>query len=185
MTDRPRPAPALRTLLRLLRRHGPRGLRVAAWTIRARRRVRRQVAHGGLAAVHPPAPPPGVDADRDVVLAALRRTGANCLERSLVLQRWDAGRRIPRTLVIGVTAPSTGFHAHAWLDGDPDPHRAELTELLRRPPATGWLPGGDEPGEPPHLGPGQASTGGSDQACTGGSGQARTGGSGQARSTSP
>ncbi|WP_229401322.1 lasso peptide biosynthesis B2 protein [Micromonospora okii] len=134
-----------RALLLLLRRHGPRGLRVAAWAVRARRRVRRQLAHGGLDAVRPPAPPPGADTDRDVVLRTLRHAGANCLERSLVLQRWDAGRRVPRTLVIGVTAPSAGFHAHAWLDGDPDPHRDGMTELLRRPPPDGWLPARPSP----------------------------------------
>ncbi|MFI2662308.1 lasso peptide biosynthesis B2 protein [Micromonospora carbonacea] len=178
MTDRHRPTLSRRLSLvlgpplRLLRRRGPHGLRVAAWAIRARRRVRRQVAHGGLDAVRPPAPPPGPDADREVVLAALRRTGANCLERSLVLQRWDAAHWVPRTLVIGVTAPSTGFHAHAWLDGDPDPHRAGMNELLRRPPDPGWLPDADEPGAgPPRSGRARR--------------RAHAGEPGQARSTRP
>ncbi|MBQ1074978.1 lasso peptide biosynthesis B2 protein [Micromonospora sp. C31] len=132
----------LRPLAVLWRRHGLRGVRIAVWTVRARRRVRRQLVRGGMDAVRPPVPPAGGTTDRTVVLRALHRVGANCLERSLVLQRWDARQRTSRTLVIGVTAPSGGFHAHAWLDGDADPHRAEMTELLRRDPPAGWLPAG-------------------------------------------
>ncbi|MFG1677280.1 lasso peptide biosynthesis B2 protein [Micromonospora sp. NPDC049282] len=133
-------ADRLRPLVGLWRRHGLRGFRVLVWTVRARRRVRRQLVQGGMDAVWPPAPPVGGASDRTVVVRALHRAGANCLERSLVLQRWDARQRTSRTLVIGVTAPSAGFHAHAWLDGDPDPHRAEMTELLRWEPPTNWLP---------------------------------------------
>ncbi|MBQ1049528.1 lasso peptide biosynthesis B2 protein [Micromonospora sp. C51] len=133
-------ADRLRPLTALLQRHGLRGLRIAVWTLRARRRIRRQLVRGGMDAVAPPVPPAGGTDDRTVVVRALHHAGANCLERSLVLQRWDARQRTARTLVIGVTAPSSGFHAHAWLAGDPDPHRAEMTELLRREPPAGWLP---------------------------------------------
>ena len=77
----------------------------------------------------PPALPS--DAIRGVS-AALRRTRASCLERSLVLQRWYAAHGQRRDLIIGVTAPGEEFRAHAWLEGDHPCHDGEYTELLRR-----------------------------------------------------
>jgi hypothetical protein len=49
-----------------------------------------------------------------------------------VLQAWHAAQGRPRDLVIGVTAPSAGFQAHAWLDGE---NPGAFEELLRRPVA--------------------------------------------------
>jgi hypothetical protein len=37
---------------------------------------------------------------------------------AIVLQAWEAAHGQRRDLVIGTTGPD-GFHAHAWLDGDP------------------------------------------------------------------
>ncbi|SCF19583.1 Transglutaminase-like superfamily protein [Micromonospora haikouensis] len=134
----PDPVRALPALARVARRHGPAGVALVAWTVLAYRRVRRQLARGGLDAVCLPAPPPGgTDA---LVRRALRRADGNCLESALVLQRWYARGRVCRTVVIGVSAPGDDFHAHAWLDGDDDPHRHELAELLRRPAPAAWLP---------------------------------------------
>ncbi|WP_444951687.1 lasso peptide biosynthesis protein [Micromonospora ureilytica] len=131
------PVRALRALARITRRHGPLGLAVVVWALLACRRVRRQLVRGGLDAVRLPAPPPGgTDA---LVRRALGRGGGNCLESALVLQRWFARRRVARTVVIGVSAPGAGFHAHAWLDGDPDPHQHDLAEILRRPAPGSWL----------------------------------------------
>ena len=130
-------AARLRAVARLLRRHGPLGLALVAWTMLACRRVRRQLARGGLGAVRLAAPPPG--GTDLLVRRALGRSGGNCLESALVRQRWFAERGVPRTVVIGVSAPAAGFHAHAWLDGDPDPHRHELAEILRRPVPPAWL----------------------------------------------
>ncbi|GGM60502.1 hypothetical protein GCM10011608_51940 [Micromonospora sonchi] len=124
-------------LIRLARGSGLAGVRLAFWTVRARRRVRRQLTRGGLPAVRLPGPPPGTDPD--VMHRALRRDRANCLESALVRQRWYAARRISRTIVIGVTAPSAGFHAHAWLDGDTDAEREKMVELLRHPTPATWL----------------------------------------------
>lgn len=132
------PVRALRTLARVTRRHGPLGLALVGWTLLACRRAHRQLARGGLDAVRLPAPPPG--GSDALVRLALRRAGGNCLESALVLQRWFARRRVARTVVIGVSAPAAGFHAHAWLDGDPDPHRHGLAEILRRPVPPSWLP---------------------------------------------
>ncbi|AVT33546.1 hypothetical protein C6361_33480 [Plantactinospora sp. BC1] len=146
---------AVSALLRLARRRGLGGLRTALWTVRAWRRVRRQLRRAGMDGVRLPAPPPTADVDRTVVSGVLHRLGASCLERALVRQRWYAARRTPRTLVIGVTAPSSGFRAHAWLDGEPDRHRHGLVEVLHRPPPPEWLPADDgelsEGAEPERL----------------------------------
>jgi hypothetical protein len=137
VTDRRASVPL--ALGRTALRHGLPGLRMAAWTARCTYLVRRQLAEDGLAAVRIPAPPRSVGDDLALVRRVLRRVGANCLERALVLQRWYAGRRSARTLVIGVTAPSAGFHAHAWLDGDTDAGREAMVEILRRPAPQEWL----------------------------------------------
>ncbi|NBE85366.1 nucleotidyltransferase family protein [Micromonospora rubida] len=147
--DRPRPpgrgpaGPAWRgglpAVLRLARRGGLPALHTAVWTARAVRQARIQVARHDLASVRLPAPPPGSGAHRHVVLGVLHRTGANCLQRALVLQRWYGSQRVARTLVIGVTAPSSGFHAHAWLDEETDAQRKAMVEILRRPTPQDWL----------------------------------------------
>ena len=129
--------------VRAHRRRGPGGgwhaLLVASWSAWCCHRVRRQLRRAGLDHVRLPPPPRPAEQDRRVVVAVLRRMGASCLERSLVRQRWEAGRRHSRALVIGVTAPSSGFHAHAWLEGDADAGATSMVELLRRPPPPGWL----------------------------------------------
>jgi len=67
------------------------------------------------------------------VYAVLRRGDYTCLEQALVRQAWDAAHGRPRELVIGVTSPSGGFGAHAWLDGDPARTAGDFVELLRHP----------------------------------------------------
>jgi hypothetical protein len=111
-------------------RFHPTTLRAALWTIRSVRRVRRQLRRGALSEVRVPAPPPLSDPAVRGVHAVLRRTSPTCLERALVLQRWLAAHGSPHDVVIGVTAPTNGFTAHAWLDGEDDARRyAELTRL--------------------------------------------------------
>jgi hypothetical protein len=68
------------------------------------------------------------------VEALLRRHPNTCLEGALVRQRWLAAQGDPRTIVIGVTAPSKGFVAHAWLAGDEDPSVGWYRELTRLEP---------------------------------------------------
>ncbi|QLQ39083.1 lasso peptide biosynthesis B2 protein [Micromonospora robiginosa] len=139
--DRRLPSPG--ALVRLVRRDGLPGLGTAVWTARAVRLLRRQLPRRSLDAVRLPAPPAAAGGHRHVVLGVLRRTGANCIERSLVLQRWYGSQRVARTLVIGVTTPSEGFRAHAWLDGETDAERESMVELTRRPPPPEWLAGDD------------------------------------------
>jgi hypothetical protein len=67
------------------------------------------------------------------VAGVLKRAGASCLVRSLVLQRWHATHGTRRDLVIGVTSPASGFRAHAWLEGEPAHTTVEFVELTRQP----------------------------------------------------
>jgi hypothetical protein len=75
----------------------------------------------------PPAAVRGVE-------ALLRRRPNTCLERALVRQRWLTAQGDPRTIVIGVTAPTKGFEAHAWLLDDEDPSAQAFYELTRLEP---------------------------------------------------
>ncbi len=119
-------------------RHGlglldPRVVVAAGWALMALRRVRHQLDVGGLDDITVPPPPPLPMAARRGVVGVLRRRGATCLTSAAVLQRWDAAHGRYRAIVIGVTPPSEGFRAHAWLDGDPPCHGEGFQELLRRP----------------------------------------------------
>jgi hypothetical protein len=106
-------------------------LRAAWWTLRALRRARRGLGRRTLATPTLPAPPPLPASSVRGVGVVLRRRPASCLERALVLQRWEAAQGHPRDVVIGVTSPDD-FSAHAWLDGDPG-ESGEFAELLRLP----------------------------------------------------
>jgi hypothetical protein len=109
-------------------------LRAAWWTLLAIERARRQLSRGGdLDAVRvgpPPKLPPEAEKGVHAVLRYRRNT---CLVRAVVRQRWFASQGSHRDIVIGVTAPNSGFQAHAWLDGDPPCHSERFEELLRRP----------------------------------------------------
>lgn len=109
-------------------------LRAAWWGFRAIESARRLPAvdlviqPGSL-----PAVPPGVwDGERGL-RAALRLRRPNCLVRATVLQSWHAAHGDFRDVVIGVTSPSSGFKAHAWLDGQEFDGGAGFSELTRRP----------------------------------------------------
>jgi transglutaminase superfamily protein len=107
-------------------------LRAALWAARALRQARRRLAEGQTRQIrlHPPPTLPA-SAVRGVE-AILRRRRHTCLEGALVRQRWLAAHGVKCDVVIGVTAPSAGFSAHAWLDrGDaPAPARPHV-EIAR------------------------------------------------------
>ena len=108
-------------------------MRAGWWGMRAVRQARRQLAGRGLDAVRlspPPKLPPDAEAG---VLLALGLQRQSCLVRATVLQEWFASQGSRRDIVIGVTAPNSGFEAHAWLDGDPPCHSEGFEELLRQP----------------------------------------------------
>ena len=104
--------------------------RAAGWATRALLRARRQLRKGGVDALAVP-PPPALPRDAwRGVNAIVGRVDPTCLERAAVRQRWYAAHGDERDLVIGVTSPSGGFKAHAWLEGDEA--AAEYHELTRR-----------------------------------------------------
>jgi hypothetical protein len=93
------------------------------WARFAWQRVHRQLPYAGLegrlSTGTPPLARPLSESQGDhVVRGVLRRSGASCLEESLVRQAWYARRGTARDIVVGVTSPAHGFKAHAWLRGD-------------------------------------------------------------------
>ena len=111
----------------------PPSLRAAIWALRALRATRRDLARRGLEGARV-APPPALPAHaRRGVLAVIRRRPNTCLERALVLQRWEAAHGALSDVVIGVPGRSGDFVAHAWLEHMPDGQVAAYHELMRIP----------------------------------------------------
>jgi Transglutaminase-like superfamily len=65
----------------------------------------------------------------------LRRRPHTCLERALVLQRWEATQGRAVEVIIGVRGSSAEFAAHAWLEGESDNDDGSFRELMRLPAA--------------------------------------------------
>lgn len=112
-----------------------RNLRAALWTWRAARQTRRDLDRSRLDELEVLRAPKLPAAAERGVAAVLRRGDYTCLVRALVLQAWHEGQGKHRDVIIGVTKPSEGFRAHAWLDGDPPCHDEGFNELTRRAPA--------------------------------------------------
>lgn len=111
--------------------------RAIAWAWSAAHRVKGDLRHHGLDGIARIERSPAGDArHRTTVSAVLRLTGATCLVRSAVLQRWDADHHRPRHLVVGVSRrDGREIVAHAWLEGDGGGRG--FVALHRRPPAFG------------------------------------------------
>jgi hypothetical protein len=107
-------------------------LRAAWWAAMSIRRARNRETRILGATELPRVPNVGLKG-HDGVRLSLRLFRSNCLVRAAVLQAWYSAHGDKRDIVIGVTAPSKGFAAHAWLDGDPPCHSVDFKELLRRP----------------------------------------------------
>jgi hypothetical protein len=86
--------------------------RAVWWAACALVRLRRTAE--ALGEVAPPRPLP--DTARRGVSLVLKLGRATCLERARIRQAWEAAHGRPATVVIGVTMPSAGFRAHAWLE---------------------------------------------------------------------
>lgn len=130
----------LRYLLRVMRSADRDSLRVAGWSWRAHRSGREQLrADDGLRTLQLPPPPFVRPGDRAAAQLVLRARKATCLEKAVVLQRFDAAAGRPRAVVVGVSSPLTGFRAHAWLDGDRQSDAA-LQEIHRRETPAEWCP---------------------------------------------
>lgn len=96
-------------------RPGIRDLRAVWWTHRALGTVRSQLARGQTRDLTVTPPPAAARGGRGVC-TLLRCRQATCLESALVRQRWLAAHGVGCDVVIGVTPPSEGFTAHAWLE---------------------------------------------------------------------
>ncbi len=127
------PWPATTTKVDLVRIDLP-TLRAAVWTARALRTTRRGLERNGLDGTRV-APPPRLPAEaRRGVLAVIRRRPSTCLERALVLQRWEASHGAGADVVIGVPGPGgDSFVAHAWLETMPDGASPDYHEIHRIP----------------------------------------------------
>jgi hypothetical protein len=64
----------------------------------------------------------------------LRRRQNQCLSNALIVQAWRADHGDAVDVVIGVTAPSAGFSAHAWLADAPEAAAAGHQPIYRLPP---------------------------------------------------
>jgi len=114
-----------------MRLTGVDALRASFWTVRALRATKRQLASVSVTEVRVP-PPPDIGASSlQSVRRTLKRWPSTCLEQAFVLQRWLAAGGDARDVVIGVTAPGEMFGAHAWVDGEADPYRDSVHELMR------------------------------------------------------
>jgi hypothetical protein len=120
----------VRRIPRLL---APSSLRAAVWAVVALRRTRRDLAAHGIEGARVMPPPRLPASARAGVLAVVRRRPTTCLEKALVLQRWEAAHGAGADVVIGVVGPRDGFHAHAWLETMPDGQPDAFQELLRLP----------------------------------------------------
>jgi hypothetical protein len=109
----------------------PSTIRAAGWAFVALRRARRDLTAHGLDGAHVAPPPPLPASARAGVLAVVRRRPSTCLERALVLQRWEADHGAESDVIIGVRGPSDGFRAHAWLETMPDATPGAFQEILR------------------------------------------------------
>ena len=82
-----------------------------------------------------PPPPPVNASGARAVRVVLHLTRASCLERSLVLQRWLASHGVARDVIVGTEGGThSGFAAHAWIDGEPQPPGRSYVELIRLSP---------------------------------------------------
>jgi hypothetical protein len=106
-------------------------LRAAWWAQGALKVIRRELERGELSRIDVPSPPNLPASACRGVDAVLRRRRHSCLERALVRQRWLVAQGQSREIAIGVTPPSQGFLAHAWLVGEEDPVARRYQELIR------------------------------------------------------
>lgn len=109
----------------------PSSVRAAVWALVVLRRTRRDLAAFGLEGAHVMPPPRLPASARAGVLAVVRRRPSTCLEKALVLQRWEAAHGAGADVIIGVVGLSDGFHAHAWLETMPESQPGAFQELLR------------------------------------------------------
>lgn len=103
--------------------------RAARWALSAQRTARMELRRNGTS-YRPIDDVPERARGRGAVEFMLRLRRASCLERSVVLQAWDAAMGWDRDVVIGVAKSGNAVTAHAWLAGE-DANNAGFTEITR------------------------------------------------------
>lgn len=93
--------------------------RAAVWTFRCLARCRLQLGRRDVRNVVLPSSARIGRSGGRAVLRLLRRRQNSCLSNALIVQAWRADHGDYVDVVIGVTAPTAGFTAHAWLADNP------------------------------------------------------------------
>jgi Transglutaminase-like superfamily len=105
--------------------------RAAWWTLKVLKQVQGDLPVTKLTEVRV-SPPPRLPARAITgVKGALLRRPHTCLMRAIILSAWYDGQGEHREIIIGVTRPSSGFRAHAWLEGELACSDSEFEELTR------------------------------------------------------
>ncbi|HEY6472107.1 MAG TPA: lasso peptide biosynthesis protein [Acidimicrobiales bacterium] len=110
----------------------PDDLRAGVWTLRCMARCRHLDEHDVRTVPFPSSARIGPRGGR-VVLRLLRDREDKCLSNALIAQAWRSDHGDLVDVVIGVTAPSSGFTAHAWLADAPEAAKAGHQEIHRIP----------------------------------------------------
>lgn len=106
-------------------------VRALSWTLRSALAARRQLRRGRRPdAVVLPDPPALPDKMTRTVMLVTRLLDNTCLERAIILQRWYAAHGERKSIWVGVSSPSAGFRAHAWLEGETSGNEA-FEKLLK------------------------------------------------------
>jgi hypothetical protein len=111
----------------------PDDLRAGVWTLRCFTRCRHLDEHDVRTVTFPSSARIARRGGR-AVARLLRDREDKCLSNALIAQAWRSDHGDPVDVVIGVTAPSSGFSAHAWLADAPDAAAAGHQEIHRIPP---------------------------------------------------
>ena len=121
----------------MIARFDPQSLRAAWWTLKVLKEVQGDLPVVKLTEITvtpPPRLPPRAILG---VKGVLHRRKHTCLMRAIILRAWYAGQGDHRQIVIGVTKPSAGFRAHAWVEGELPCQEEGFEELTRWSSATG------------------------------------------------
>jgi hypothetical protein len=112
----------------------PADAQAAIWTVRCRIQCRRQLDRQDVRTIVLPSSSRIPARAARAVSRLLRRRQNQCLSNALIVQAWRADHGDEVDVVIGVTAPSAGFSAHAWLADAPEAAAIGHQPIYRLPP---------------------------------------------------
>lgn len=109
-------------------------VRAGMWTLRSIVRCRQQIGSRDLREITLPRSGRIPLAGGRAVAALLRRRNDQCLSNALIQQAWRADHGDLVDVFIGVSAPDSGFTAHAWLADAPADASGEHQPIHRLTP---------------------------------------------------